>query len=59
MALNLAKAQGSIPETVRQHYDVLKHHASECIQCGACEKWCPFMVPVRQNMREAAALFGL
>lgn len=56
--LNLAKAQGSIPETVRQHYEVLKHHASECIQCGACEKRCPFGVPVRKNMKEAVRLFG-
>lgn len=56
--LNLAKAQGTIPETVAQHYQVLKHHASECIQCGACEKRCPFDVPVRKNMKEAAELFG-
>ena len=35
--LNLAKAQGSVPETVREHYEVLPHHAGECIRCGACE----------------------
>ena len=40
--LNLAKAQGEIPETVREHYEVLEHHAGECIQCGACETRCPF-----------------
>ena len=32
--LNLAKAQGSVPETVREHYEVLPHHAGECIRCG-------------------------
>lgn len=57
--LNLAKAQNQIPETVCQHYEVLKHHASECIQCGACERRCPFGVPVRKNMKEAAELFGV
>lgn len=57
--LNLAKAQGQVPETVRQHYEVLQHHASECIACGACEKRCPFEVPVRRNMKEAVEIFGM
>ncbi|HIZ20354.1 MAG TPA: aldo/keto reductase [Firmicutes bacterium] len=56
--LNLAKAQGGVPETVREHYAALAHHAGECVGCGACEKRCPFGVPVRENMRQAAALFG-
>ena len=56
--LNLAKAQGQIPETVREHYDVLSHHAGECIRCGGCESRCPFQVPIMENMKEAAALFG-
>ena len=56
--LNLCKAQGDIPETVREHYAVLLHTASECIQCGACETRCPFAVDIRQNMADAAALFG-
>lgn len=54
-----APAQGEIPPTVRDHYRLLKHHASECIQCGACEKRCPFSVPVRTKMKQAAGLFGI
>lgn len=59
--LNLAKAGGNenIPETVREHYRVLEHHAGECVQCGACEKRCPFGVSIRENMREAQKVFGL
>lgn len=57
--LNLALAQGEIPETVREHYRLLPHHASECIQCGACEKRCPFHVPIREKMKQAAGLFGI
>ena len=53
--LNLALAQGSVPETVREHYKLLPHHASECIQC---EKRCPFGVPVREKMKLAAKTFG-
>ncbi len=57
--LNLAVAQGKVPETVREHYKLLPHHASECIQCGACEKRCPFGVPVREKMKQAVELFGM
>ena len=56
--LNLTRAQGMVPETVREHYAVLPHHAGECIACGACEKRCPFQVPVVENMRQAAQVFG-
>ena len=56
--LNLAKAQGSVPETVREHYEVLPHHAGECIRCGACETRCPFKVEIMENMRQAAEIFG-
>jgi predicted aldo/keto reductase-like oxidoreductase len=56
--LNLALAQGEIPETVREHYKLLTHHAGECIKCGACEKRCPFEVPVRKNMEKALQIFG-
>ena len=57
--LNLAQAGKNLPETVREHYAVLEHHASECIQCGACEKRCPFNVKIRENMKEAVKVFGL
>mgnify|MGYP000963799757 CR=1 FL=1 len=56
--LNLARAQGEMPETVREHYRALTHHGSECVRCGACEKRCPFAVPVRSRMNQAKKLFG-
>lgn len=56
--LNLAQAQGEIPETVREHYAVLSVHSGACISCGACEKRCPFGVPVIENMRRAVKVFG-
>ena len=56
--LNLARAQGSVPETVREHYAALPHHAGECVQCGACETRCPFSVLVMKNMAEAVTRFG-
>lgn len=56
--LNLAKAQGEIPETVFQHYMALDVKAGDCIACGACEKRCPFDVSIIESMKEAKKLFG-
>lgn len=56
--LNLSKAQGEVPETVREHYEVMSHKAGECVACGSCEGRCPFGVPVIANMKEAERIFG-
>ena len=55
---HLATAQDKVPETVREHYRALAHHAGECIDCGACETRCPFSVKIRENMHLAAKTFG-
>ncbi len=56
--LNLAEAQTTVPETVREHYKALSHHAEECVRCGACEARCPFGVAIRENMQKAVEVFG-
>lgn len=56
--LNLCRAQGEVPETVREHYKSLQAHAGDCIGCGACEKRCPFHVKITDNMRAAKETFG-
>ena len=55
---NLTLAQDEVPETVREHYNLLAHHASECIACGRCQSNCPFGVDIIGHMRLAAAKFG-
>lgn len=55
---NLTVAQNEIPETVREHYKVLPHHASECIACGQCETNCPFGVAIIEQMQKAEERFG-
>ena len=55
---DLASTQPSVPESVKQHYLSLRHHAGECSACGRCERRCPFHVGVAERMRKAAALFG-
>lgn len=55
--LNLVRAQGEMPETVREHYGALKAFAGDCIACGSCEKRCPFQVPIIENMKAAKNAF--
>lgn len=56
--LNLARAQGEVPETVREHYAALSHKADECVSCGACDGRCPFGVKASENIKAAAELFA-
>ena len=55
---DLASMQPEVPATVKSHYDLLAHHASECIGCKACEARCPFGVAIADQMKKAGELFG-
>lgn len=56
--LDLALIQADVPETINNHYNLLEHHANECIECGLCMKNCPFGVDVINKMKQAVKLFG-
>lgn len=56
--LNLCLAQKEVPETVADHYKLLEHHASECVECKKCEANCPFGVEIVEKMRKAVRVFG-
>ena len=56
--LDLALIQKDVPETLINHYDLLEHHANECIECGVCMKNCPFNVDIINKMKQAVKLFG-
>ena len=45
--------------SIREHYQALSAHASDCVQCGDCETRCPFGVQVIDKMKLAASYFGL
>lgn len=55
---DLATMQDTVPESIKSHYMLLEHQASECVGCKACESRCPFSVKVADKMLEAAKLFG-
>ena len=43
---DLATMQPEVPATIRSHYELLAHKASECIGCQECEPRCPIGVPL-------------
>ena len=56
--LDLALIQREVPETLIDHYNLLEHHADECVECGECMKNCPFGVDIIGKMRKANEVFG-
>lgn len=55
---DLAAMQDHVPDSIRSHYELLSHHASECIGCQSCESRCPFGVQISTRMEKTAKLFG-
>ena len=55
---DLAVMQPTVPDSLRSHYALLEHHASECVGCQNCEARCPFGVEIASRMAKAAELFG-
>ena len=47
-----------LADWARSRYATLDKTASDCIGCGACEARCPYHLPIRQMLKEAAVKFG-
>lgn len=41
----------------RDRYGALEKKASDCLECGVCETRCPYHLPIRQMMKQAADKF--
>lgn len=42
----------------KERYNMLPIKASDCIECGACEPRCPYNLPIREMLKDAAKKFG-
>lgn len=47
-----------LEDWARGRYEALPKKAGDCIDCGACEPRCPYNLPIRQMLKEAAGKFG-
>lgn len=57
---NNAHMMDDIP-TFRTNYNIQigpAHNASNCIECGQCEKLCPQGIPIREMLKETTRLFS-
>ena len=42
----------------RQRYTAMGRKAGDCVGCGACEKRCPYQLPIRQMLARCKTEFG-
>ncbi len=42
----------------KERYATLSVKASACVQCGVCETRCPYELPIRNMLKQAAEAFG-
>ena len=53
-AITMVPSDPSNPDSLK----IPAVNEARCIGCGACETRCPFKVPIIQNMKQAAEVFG-
>lgn len=54
---NYARKYG-LADWAKARYDAMQYHAGSCVQCGACEKRCPYGLPIRDMLEGVAKVFG-
>ena len=42
----------------QERYKAMPYHAGSCVMCGACEKRCPYGLPIRDMLMDVARIFG-
>ena len=47
-----------LKEWATARYEAQAKNASDCIGCGICETRCPYNLPIRDMMKNVAAVFG-
>ncbi|MEQ2457339.1 aldo/keto reductase [Flavonifractor hominis] len=54
---NYARKYG-LGDWARARYEAMQYHAGSCVQCGACERRCPYNLPIRDMLAGVAQVFG-
>lgn len=48
-----------LADWAKDRYAGLEKKASDCVGCGACEERCPYHLPIREMLKQAAKDFGV
>lgn len=47
-----------LADWAKSRYEAMPVKASACVECGACEPRCPYDLPIRKMLKDAAQKFG-
>ena len=50
--------RSGLADWARARYEAMPYHAGSCVMCGACEKRCPYGLPIRDMLMDVAKVFG-
>ena len=48
----------NLADWAKDRYSTLPVKASACIECGECEKRCPYHLPIREKLKKCAEDMG-
>ncbi|PRR80612.1 General stress protein 69 [Clostridium liquoris] len=58
LILKAYKERYGLQEWAEQRYYSIKNRAKDCVECGSCEKKCPYDLPIRKMLKEVRKCFN-